>query len=242
MSRTRREIDSLGELQVQSEAYYGTQTVRAINNFAISGIPISHLSQLVQALAPVKKAAILANKSLGDISAPKANAIVTACDDIAAGGLMTEFPIDAFQSGASTSTNMNVKEAIANRALDYLGLPRGRHDIIHSNDDVNLSQSTNDGYPTAIHVAILLSLRSLHQELRLVAENKGGEFASVLKLGRIQLQDAVPMTLRSCSFATAMREDVAHQEELVRLFQEVKYRGTAIGTGIRCDAAQAHLV
>ncbi|MDF0582009.1 lyase family protein [Bradyrhizobium yuanmingense] len=211
MSKTRREIDSLGELQVPSEAYYSTQTVWAINNFPISGIPISHLSQVVQALAIVKKAAILANKNLGNISAPKADAIVAGCDDIAAGGLITEFPIEVFQGGAGTSTTMNISEVIANRAIEHLGLPRGRYDIIHPNDDLN--QSTNDVYPTAIRVAIQVSHRSLHQELRLLAgelENKCAEFASVLKLGRTQVRDAVPMTLGQefRAFATTMWEDV----------------------------------
>jgi len=237
MVKTRREIDSLGEVEVPSEAYFGSQTMRAINNFSISGIPISHLSELIRALATVKKAAVLANARLGDISAAKARAIAAACDDIIAGKLAAEFPIDVFQGGAGTSTNMNFNEVIANRALEHLGLPRGRYDAVHPNDDVNLSQSTNDVYPTAIRLAILLAHRSLSSELRQLADQfdrKGAEFASVVKLGRTQLQDAVPMTLGQefSAFATTMREDVARLEELVSLFNEVNLGGTAIGTGI----------
>ncbi|MGY4372721.1 aspartate ammonia-lyase [Bradyrhizobium sp. i1.3.1] len=237
MRKTRREIDSLGEVEVPSEAYYGAQTVRAITNFSISGIPISHLAQLIHALAIVKKAAVLANARLGDISVSKAAAIAAACDDIVAGKLTGEFPVYVFQGGAGTSTNMNINEVVANRALEHLGFPRGRYDIVHPNDDVNLSQSTNDVYPTAIRLAILLAHRSLAEELRQLAyelDHKGAEFASVMKLGRTQLQDAVPMTLGQefTAFASTMREHVTRLEDLVSLFREVNLGGTAIGTGI----------
>lgn len=247
MGKARREADSLGEVEVPSEAYYGAQTVRAIGNFAISGIPISHLLQLIPALAMVKKAAVLANARLGDISARKASAIASACDDIMGGGFAAEFPIDVFQGGAGTSTNMNMNEVIANRALEHLGLPRGRYDALHPNDDVNLSQSTNDVYPTAIRLAILLAHRSLDNELRQLADEldkKGAEFAGIVKLGRTQLQDAVPMTLGQefCAFATTIREDVARLEELVSFFKEVNLGGTAIGTGINTKPDYANVV
>lgn len=247
MCKTRREIDSLGEVEVPSEAYFGSQTMRAVNNFLISGIPISHLSELIHALAIVKKAAVLANARLGDIPAAKARAIAAACDDIIAGKLTAEFPIDVFQGGAGTSTNMNFNEVIANRALEHLGLPRGRYDAVHPNDDVNLSQSTNDVYPTAIRLAILFAHRSLDRELRQLANElnrKGAEFASVIKLGRTQLQDAVPMTLGQefGAFATTMREDVARLEELVSFFREVNLGGTAIGTGINTKPEYARIV
>ncbi|VIO70090.1 Aspartate ammonia-lyase [Bradyrhizobium ivorense] len=237
----------MGEVEVPSSAYYGAQTVRAIRNFSISGLPISQLSQLINALALVKKAAVLANAKLGDISDSKARVIAAACDDIAAGKLSAEFPIDVFQGGAGTSTNMNMNEVIANRALEHLGLPRGRYDVLHPNDDVNLSQSTNDVYPTAIRLAILLAHRSLDQELRLIADEfdrKGTEFASVVKLGRTQLQDAVPMTLGQefSAFGTTIREDVARLEELVSLFKEVNLGGTAIGTGINTKSGYADIV
>lgn len=247
MSKTRREIDSLGEVEVPSDAYYGAQTVRAINNFAISGIPISQFPQLIHALAIVKKAAVLANARLGDISASKASAIAAACDDIIAGDLTAEFPIDVFQGGAGTSTNMNINEVIANRAIERLGFPRGRYDIVHPNDEVNLSQSTNDVYPTAIRLAIMLAHRCLDQELRRLADKlgrKGSEFASVVKLGRTQLQDAVPMTLGQefTAFAATIRSDVARLEELVSLFREVNLGGTAIGTGINTKPDYTRIV
>lgn len=247
MGKTRREVDSLGEVEVPSEAYYGSQTVRAIRNFSISGIPLSHLPQFIHALAIVKKAALQANARLGDIPSSKATAIAAACDDIIAGDLDAEFPIDVFQGGAGTSTNMNINEVIANRALEHLGFPRGRYDVIHPNDDVNLSQSTNDVYPTAIRLSILLGRRSLDRELRQLADElqrKGSEFASVVKLGRTQLQDAVPMTLGQefGAFATTIREDLVRLEELASLFREVNVGGTAIGTGINTKADYAGFV
>ncbi|MDE5458831.1 aspartate ammonia-lyase [Bradyrhizobium sp. CSA112] len=247
MSKTRREVDSLGEVEVPSEAYYGAQTVRAIKHFPISGIRISHLFQLIHALAIVKKAAVLANSKLGDIAASKAVAIAAACDDILAGELSTEFPIDVFQGGAGTSANMNINEVIANRALEHLGFPRGRYDVVHPNDDVNLSQSTNDVYPTAIRLAIVLAHQSLHRELRLLGDElarKGSEFSSNLKLGRTQLQDAVPITLGQefNAFSTTIREDVFRLNELVSLFREVNLGGTAIGTGINTRPEYARIV
>ncbi|MDF0498658.1 aspartate ammonia-lyase [Bradyrhizobium yuanmingense] len=247
MGKKRREADSLGGVEIPSDAYYGAQTMRAIDNFPISGVPIGHLSQLIYALAIVKKAAVLANARLGDIAAHKANAIAAACDDIIAGDLITEFPIDVFQGGAGTSTNMNVNEVVANRALEHLGFPRGRYDIVHPNDDVNLSQSTNDVYPTAIRLAILLAHRSLDRELRQLGaelERKGAEFAGVIKLGRTQLQDAVPMTLGQefTAFAITVREDVPRLDELVGLFREVNLGGTAIGTEINTKPDYAGIV
>ncbi|MBT1516792.1 aspartate ammonia-lyase [Bradyrhizobium sp. SRL28] len=247
MGKTRREVDSLGEVEVPSEAYYGAQTVRAIRNFSISGISVSHLSQLIHALAIVKKAAVLTNAKLGDIPASKATVIAAACDDITAGDLTADFPIDVFQGGAGTSTNMNMNEVIANRALERLGFARGRYDVIHPNDDINLSQSTNDVYPTAIRLSILLAHRSLDRELRQLAdelERKGSEFAGIVKLGRTQLQDAVPMTLGQefAAFATTIREDVVRLEELVSFFLEVNLGGTAIGTGINTKPDYAAIV
>lgn len=247
MGRTHREIDSLGEVEVPSEAYYGAQTARAIKNFPISRIPISHLSWRIDALATVKKAAALANARLGDLSTSKASAIAAACDDIVAGHLAAEFPIDVFQGGAGTSTNMNINEVVANRALEHLGLARGRYDVVHPNDDVNLSQSTNDVYPTAIRLAIVLAHRPLDRALRVLADeldHKGVEFAKVVKLGRTQLQGAVPMTLGQefTAFATTMREDVTRLEEFVSLLREVNLGGTAIGTGINTKPGYAPIV
>ena len=236
----RIELDSLGTIAVPSAAYYGAQTARAIENFPISGIPVGHFPAFVRALALVKKAAARANARLGDLSCDKAKLIEAACDDVIAGELSGEFPIDVFQGGAGTSTNMNINEVIANRALERLGLPRGSYDVIHPNDDVNLSQSTNDVYPTAIRLAILFSDDALQAALESLAQafdDKGQQFSDVMKLGRTQLQDAVPMTLGQefKAFAITLREDVARLGELAKFFTEVNLGGTAIGTGINTD-------
>lgn len=242
----RREADSLGPVDVPADAYYGAQTARAIANFQISGIPIGHYPLLVRALALVKKAAALANNQLGDLPDEKMNAIVRACDDVAGGLLSDQFALDVFQGGAGTSTNMNVNEVIANRALEYLGLARGRFDVIHPNNDVNLSQSTNDVYPTAIRLALLLGYRDLSRaigELGDAFAEKAGEFAEVVKLGRTQLQDAVPMTLGQefMAFAVTLREDVLRLDEAAALLHEINLGGTAIGTGITADPRYASL-
>jgi aspartate ammonia-lyase len=236
----RIEQDSLGAVEVPSSAYYGAQTARAIGNFPISGISVGHFPAFVRALALVKKAAVRANARLGDLAPEKARAIEAACDDVIAGGLANEFPIDVFQGGAGTSTNMNINEVIANRALERLGLARARYDVIHPNDDVNLAQSTNDVYPTAIRLAILFSHGALRRALEHLAqefERKGEQFIDVIKLGRTQLQDAVPMTLGQefDAFAATLREDVARLGELATFFAEVNLGGTAIGTGINTD-------
>lgn len=242
----RRESDSLGEVDVPASAYYGAQTARAIENFQISGIPIGHYPLFIKALALTKKAAALANHELGDLSLEKKNAIQMACDDVAQGRLLDQFALDVFQGGAGTSTNMNVNEVIANRALEHLALPRGRFDIIHPNNDVNLSQSTNDVYPTAIRLALLLSYRELTAAIDGLAtafETKAGEFKDIIKLGRTQLQDAVPMTLGQefMAFAVTMREDIHRLDEVARLLQEINLGGTAIGTGITADPRYAAL-
>lgn len=240
----RRERDSLGEVNVPAHAYYGAQTARAIDNFRISGIPIGHFAPFIKALALTKKAAARANHQLGDLSLEKKDAIEKACDDIADGRLQDQFELDVFQGGAGTSTNMNVNEVVANRALEYLGLARGRFDVVHPNNDVNLSQSTNDVYPTAIRLALLLSYRELMSAIEGLAnsfEAKAGEFRDIIKLGRTQLQDAVPMTLGQefMAFAVTMREDMLRLEEAARLLLDVNLGGTAIGTGITADPRYA---
>ncbi|MEI2301437.1 aspartate ammonia-lyase [Ensifer sp. MJa1] len=240
--KTRSERDSLGEVDLPSEAYYGAQTARAMANFQISGIPLSHYPQFVRALALTKKAAAFANHRLGDLSSEKTYAIERACDDVASGQLLDQFAVDVFQGGAGTSTNMNVNEVIANRALEHLGLPRGRFDVIHPNNDVNLAQSTNDVYPTAIRLALLFSHRELSTAIERLAsafEAKAREFGDIVKLGRTQLQDAVPMTLGQefMAFAVTLREDILRLEEAARLLKEINLGGTAIGTGITADPA-----
>ncbi|MEI3856073.1 MULTISPECIES: aspartate ammonia-lyase [Ensifer] len=238
----RSERDSLGEVEVPADAYYGAQTARAIGNFQISGTPISHYPLFIRALALTKKAAALANHQIGDLTSEKKRAIAMACDDVANGQLLDQFAVDVFQGGAGTSTNMNVNEVIANRALEHLGLPRGRFDVIHPNNDVNLAQSTNDVYPTAIRLALLFSYRELSTAIERLAsafEAKAGEFGDIVKLGRTQLQDAVPMTLGQefMAFAVTLREDVLRLEEAARLLEEINLGGTAIGTGITADPA-----
>lgn len=243
----RIEHDSLGPVEVPGDAYYGAQTARARSNFCISGIPISHFPALIRALAMIKLAAARANRRLGDLDKAKCEAIVRACEDVIKGRLADEFTVDAFQGGAGTSTNMNMNEVIANRALEYLGHARGEYQHLHPNNDVNLSQSTNDVYPTAIRLAIRFAYRELSHALGRLArafEKKGREFSGVVKLGRTQLQDAVPMTLGQefMAFAVTLDEDVARLEEVAALMLEINLGGTAIGTGITADPAYASLV
>jgi aspartate ammonia-lyase len=198
MTNTRLEHDLLGERNVPSEHYYGIQTLRALENFSITGIPISHYPRLVHSLAYIKKAAAIANLELGLLPEQIAQAITQACDDILQGELLSEFVVDVIQGGAGTSTNMNANEVIANRALEHLGLSRGRYDIIHPLNHVNLSQSTNDVYPTALRLTLSMKLDGLvieMQALQKALAEKGVEFVDVIKMGRTQLQDAVPMTL-----------------------------------------------
>jgi aspartate ammonia-lyase len=240
----RREHDLLGERDVPAEAYYGIQTLRASENFHLADLPISHFPNLVRALAMVKKAAALANHACGHLPEQKAMAIVKACDDVIAGALDHAFVVDVFQGGAGTSSNMNMNEVIANRALEYLNHARGDYAFLHPNDDVNMSQSTNDVYPTAIRLAIVLSRHEVFEGLgRLINAfaAKAEEFAGIVKIGRTQLQDAVPISLGQefSAFATTLREDQARIEEAAALFHEINLGGTAIGTRINADERYA---
>ena len=233
----RIEHDSLGEIVVPGHAYYGAQTARALRNFPLSGIPISHHPPLLRALALVKHAAALANHELGHLPEPKLRAIAAAAQEVAAGGLAEHFPVDVFQGGAGTSTNMNMNEVLANRGLELLGHARGEYQHLHPNDDVNLSQSTNDAYPTAVCLSLLFACDPLTEALdRLAAafERKREQFAEVVKLGRTQLQDAVPMTLgqEMGAYAFTIRQDLLRIEEAKPLLREVNLGGTAIGTRI----------
>ncbi len=194
----RLEHDSLGQREIANQAYYGVQTLRAMENFAISGVFVSNFEHLIEGLAMVKKAAALANHHLGRLDEAKTRAICDACDELLQGRLHEQFAVDMFQGGAGTSTNMNANEVIANRGLELMGFEKGNYTRLHPNDHVNCSQSTNDAYPTSIKLAVLLSKRSLvraMQELQQALEMKAGEFADVLKMGRTENQDAVPMTL-----------------------------------------------
>jgi aspartate ammonia-lyase len=245
---TRSERDLLGEVSIPVGAYWGVHSLRAVENFPISGVPIGHFPDLVRGLAMVKKAAARANRMLGALPESKATMIELACDALIRDHeYHGEFVVDAVQGGAGTSTNMNANEVIANIGLTLSGHQRGRYDLLHPNDDVNMSQSTNDAYPTALRVAILEGVKPLQQALRglsLALKEKGAEFAEVLKMGRTQLQDAVPMTLGQefDAFHATVKEDIQRLSELVSLFLEVNLGATAIGTGINADPRYAPLV
>ena len=199
MSATmRRERDPLGECEVPAGAYYGAQTARALDNFPVSGVSIATHPHLIWALAAVKEAAALANRQIGVLDPAKAEAIVSACREIREGALREQFVVDVLQGGAGTSTNMNANEVIANRALELLGHPRGAYEHLHPLDDVNAGQSTNDVYPTAARVALDRAVCDLVEalaSLRGAFAARAEEFGSVVKVGRTQLQDAVPMTV-----------------------------------------------
>ncbi len=237
---TRTEHDLLGEREVPADARYGIQTLRAVENFPITGIRLAHFPQLVRALAMVKQAAARANRALGLLDGEMATAIDRACQEVIDGHWHGHFVVDVVQGGAGTSTNMNANEVIANRALEIMGHPLGDYRHCHPNNHVNLSQSTNDVYPTAVRVATVFRLDALLEvlrELRDALSDKALEFQQVLKMGRTQLQDAVPMTLGQEfeAFAVTTGEDISRLEETARLFLEINLGGTAIGTGINAD-------
>jgi len=244
---TRREHDFLGEKDIPFEAYWGVHTARAVDNFPISGQTVSSMPELVRALAFVKKAAAQANAELGVIDPAQAAAIQRACDDLIAGELHEQFVVDVIQGGAGTSTNMNANEVIANRALEHMGFAKGRYDKLHPNDHVNASQSTNDVYPTALRVSAWFGIEALllaMADLRGAFEAKALEFKSVLKIGRTQLQDAVPMTLGQefLAFAIMIGEDELRLREARALITEINLGATAIGTGINAPAGYTELV
>jgi aspartate ammonia-lyase len=238
--KTRLEHDLLGDRDVPYEYYYGIQTLRALENFNISGITLSFFPDFINALAMVKMAAAKANHELGHLPANITDAIVKACQEIIDNRFHSHFVVDMIQGGAGTSTNMNANEVIANRALEILGHERGEYVYCHPNNHVNLSQSTNDAYPTAIKIALMKAnekLVNVLQELTQALHKKGREFSHVIKMGRTQLQDAVPMTLGQTfeAFAVTLEEEVHQLNRTAALFAEVNMGGTAIGTGINAD-------
>ena len=244
---TRSEHDLLGDRDVPAEAYYGVHTLRAVENFPITGTPISVYPELVQALASIKQAAALANHELGLLDSTRCNAIVAACEELRQGRLHEQFVVDVIQGGAGTSTNMNANEVIANRALELLGHRKGEYQHLHPNEHVNIGQSTNDVYPSALKVATyhgILGLVDAMAYLRAAFEAKAEEFAGVLKMGRTQLQDAVPMTLGQefSTYAVMLGEDELRLREAVSLLCELNLGATAIGTGITAHPQYAPLV
>jgi len=244
---TRIEHDLLGDRAVPEAAYYGVHTLRAIENFPITGTPISIYPDLIIALAWIKEAAAKANHDLGVLSLERSKAIVEACHLIRDGKYHREFVVDVIQGGAGTSTNMNANEVIANVALELLGKNKGDYATLHPNEHVNLSQSTNDVYPTAIKLALVTGIRRLQAAmsvLRQSFERKADEFDGIMKIGRTQLQDAVPMTLGQefSTYAVMLGEDEARLGEAALLLQEINLGATAIGTGINTHPSYAGLV
>jgi aspartate ammonia-lyase len=240
----RKESDLLGELQVPLNAYYGVQTQRAINNFKISNQHLSNYPVFIKALGLVKKAAALTNYQMKELDGPMFEAINQACDEVIAGKFDLEFPIDMIQGGAGTSVNMNANEVIANRAIEILGHQKGEYQYCSPNDHVNLSQSTNDAYPTAIKLALHMMNETLvHKLTEAIAafRTKGTEFADVIKMGRTQLQDAVPMTLGQEfeAFAATLEEEISKLNDNAKLFVEINMGATAIGTGINAPKGYA---
>jgi len=238
--KIRQEHDLLGEREVPAEMYYGVQTLRAAENFHITGINLSFFPILIEALAMVKMAAAKANNDLGLISKPITDAIEQACQEIISGKYHGHFIVDMIQGGAGTSTNMNANEVIANRALEILGYEKGDYKYCHPNNHVNLSQSTNDAYPTSVKIAIINSNKKLVDVLKSLIDSfraKGNEFKNVIKMGRTQLQDAVPMTLGQEfeAYAVMLGEEIQRLEQNAELFLEVNMGATAIGTGINAE-------
>jgi aspartate ammonia-lyase len=244
LKTTRIESDLLGSVEVPENVLYGVQTMRGLDNFAISKFRLSDYPLFIRALAIVKLGAAIANYDMGLLSDELFAAISQACREIMAGEHHRHFPVDMIQGGAGTTTNMNANEVIANRALEIMGHRRGEYQYCSPNDHVNCSQSTNDAYPSAIH----LGLYATHLELRkyllkLIAsfERKGEEFAQVLKMGRTQLQDAVPMTLGQTfnGFASVLRGEVDNLDHAALEFLSINMGATAIGTGICAEPGYA---
>ena len=237
IARTRLETDSLGSLEIPADAYWGIHTARAAANFPISLRPISIYPELVVALAMVKQASARANRDIGVLDAAKAELIDRAAQRVIDGEFHEQFKVDVIQGGAGTSTNMNANEVITNIALEAAGREKGDYAFLSPIDDTNRSQSTNDVYPTAIKVGIMLAMRSLLDELARLRQSflaKSLEFHDVLKVGRTQMQDAVPMTLGQefHGFATSLAQDYKRLTENTNLLREINMGATAIGTGI----------
>jgi aspartate ammonia-lyase len=244
---TRTEKDLLGTREIPNDRLFGVQTLRAVENFAISAVRVRDFPTLIVGIAAVKEAAAEANRDLGILSQPVAQAIIDACRELREGKHHRDFKVDMIQGGAGTSTNMNANEVIANRALELMGHERGQYEFISPNSHVNLSQSTNDVYPTAIKLAMHSSIEDLKSAMGALAGAfllKGEEFSQHLKMGRTQLQDAVPMTLGQefTAFAHTMLEDVDRLSEAQALIREINMGATAIGTGITATVGYAEAV
>ena len=235
---TRIEEDLLGKAEVPADVYYGVHTQRAVDNFKLSASTLNDLPEFIRGMAQVKKATAIANRRLHVLPREKAEAIAWACDQILEEGrCMDQFPIDLFQGGAGTSANMNTNEVVANLALEYVGAEKGSYDIINPNDDVNMSQSTNDAYPTGLRLGVHYAVQGLLEELdelQKALRAKGDEFSDIIKMGRTQLQDAVPMTLGQefTAFGANLNEEQRTISNAATSLLEVNLGATAIGTGI----------
>jgi len=246
MTKFRTESDLIGDLQVPADAYYGVQTQRAIENFRITGTKMGDYPAFVKAIGYVKLAAAQTNHALGLLPDTLLKPISEACKEVIAGKFDSQFPVDMIQGGAGTSVNMNANEVIANRALELMGYEKGDYPHCSPNDHVNQSQSTNDAYPTTVKLAVIMMNKSLIKKLQLLIEvfrKKGQEFADVIKMGRTQLQDAVPMTLGQEfeAFAANLEEEIARLQSNANLFLEINMGGTAIGTGLNAPKGYAKL-
>lgn len=235
--KPRLEKDLLGEKEIPADAYYGVQTARALENFQLSGVPINHYPGFVEAWALVKLAAAQANTDVGAMKKERLDAIEKACQAILAGKYKDQFQVDWYQGGAGTSTNMNANEVIANVALELSGHKKGEYQFIEPHDDLNMSQSTNDSYPTAIKVAFVLRNEKLIGELEKLSASfraKGAAYLEVVKMGRTELQDAVPMTVGQefYAFASSLDGEIQFLKDAEKYLYAVNMGATAIGTGI----------
>lgn len=246
-AKMRTEHDLLGEREIPSDAYWGIHTLRALENYPITGKTIGTYPDLVYALAHIKKASAQANLQLGLLSEEKTKFIIQACDRILAGDFHSEFVVDVIQGGAGTSTNMNANEVITNIALELANRSKGDYQFLHPLNDVNMSQSTNDVYPSSIKLAAVFSIRGLLsalESLQLSFRKKSEEFKDILKIGRTQLQDAVPMTLGQefSTYDVMLGEDISRLKEATSLIGEINLGATAIGTGINTDIRYSKIV
>lgn len=238
MQEFRIERDSIGEKQVPIDAYYGVQSLRAKENFKISGKKVH--TEFILSMAEVKKGAAIANKNSGALSVERADAIVKACDDILSGKYLDNFIVDAIQGGAGTSLNMNANEVIANIAIEYLGGKKGDYSIVHPNDHVNCAQSTNDAYPSAGKIAVIKLLKKAIvalEEFYGALVKKAGEFDDVIKMGRTEMQDAVPISFGQAfrAYAAPIKRDIVRFNQAIKELSVLNMGGTAIGTGITAD-------
>ena len=238
MEKFRLERDSIGEKQVPIDAYYGVQSLRAKENFRISGHKVH--PEFINSIVEVKKAAAIANKNSGALSPERADAIVKACDDLLSGKYVENFIVDAIQGGAGTSLNMNANEVIANIAIEYLGGQKGDYKIVHPNDHVNCAQSTNDAYPSAGKIATIKLLKKAIvalEEFYLSLIKKAKEFDDVIKMGRTEMQDAVPISFGQAfrAYAAPIKRDISRFNQAIKELSVLNMGGTAIGTGITAD-------